>query len=39
MSCCDGTGFTDNPYERCVEHYEPAGIPRDWFVSDAELSD
>lgn len=20
---CDGTGWTGNPYERCVEHYEP----------------
>lgn len=22
-TCCDGTGWTGNPRERCVEHYEP----------------
>jgi hypothetical protein len=22
-TCCDGTGWTGNEYERCVEHYEP----------------
>lgn len=21
--CCDGTGWTGSPYERCVTHYEP----------------
>jgi len=24
--CCDGTGFTGNPYERCIEHYEAPGF-------------
>ena len=27
--CCDGTGWTGNPSERCTEHYKPLdGI---WF--------
>ncbi len=23
LTCCDGTGWTGNPRERCVEHFEP----------------
>jgi hypothetical protein len=25
-TCCDGTGWTGNPYERCAEHYEAPGF-------------
>lgn len=28
-SCCDGTGWTGNEYERCTEHYEP--LDAIWF--------
>jgi hypothetical protein len=23
QTCCDGTGWTGNEYERCLVHYEP----------------
>ena len=23
LTCCDGTGWTGNPRERCTDHYEP----------------
>lgn len=28
-ACCDGTGWTGNDRERCVEHYEP--VDPIWF--------
>lgn len=28
--CCDGTGFTGDPHERCVIHYEP--LDAIWFA-------
>lgn len=24
--CCDGTGWTGNVYERCIDHYEPNNL-------------
>lgn len=29
VPCCDGTGWTGDPRERCVDHYEP--LDAIWF--------
>lgn len=26
LDCCDGTGWTDDPHERCITHYQPHGL-------------
>ena len=26
LDCCDGTGWTGDPHERCVTHYQPHGL-------------
>lgn len=34
QTCCDGTGWTGNPYERCVDHYEVNDLSE--FYSDVD---
>lgn len=31
--CCDGTGWTGNPSERCTEHYEPHDLGEFGFIA------
>lgn len=31
-NCCDGTGWTGNPRERCLDHYEPHGLEEFGFI-------
>ncbi len=31
--CCDGTGWTGNPSERCTDHYEPHDLGEFGFIA------
>lgn len=33
LDCCDGTGWTGNPSERCGDHYEPHDLGEFGFIA------